>query len=239
MNEGRVLGKRRMITYILVVLLLVLLGTAAVFFLNGISSDAARSDEMLNQNLEHSFLSIKELDHVIGNRNAPVVIVEYADSDCQYCKALMPKLEEITGRYSENVAWVYRHSQLPIYPESHKEAESMECVAFLSGEDSYIDFRDAMYGHVLENDYTKDVTYLADQAVRVGSPRDAFLDCFESGQFSSYVQEQKNSGAVLGVSTVPHTFIVHIRSGEVIEIVGNKPLETYTSIIDAMLRKGP
>ena len=53
-------------------------------------------------------------DHIFGNPDAPVKLVEYSDFECPFCKRVHPTLKKIMADYGIDgeVAWVYRHFPL-------------------------------------------------------------------------------------------------------------------------------
>lgn len=56
---------------------------------------------------------IRDTDHIIGKRNASVVLVEYADLQCPACKAFEPILTKIAADYANNsFAYVFRYFPL-------------------------------------------------------------------------------------------------------------------------------
>lgn len=56
---------------------------------------------------------IRVTDHIIGKRNASVVLVEYADLQCPACKAFEPILTKIAAEYAnDNFAYVFRYFPL-------------------------------------------------------------------------------------------------------------------------------
>ena len=69
-------------------------------------------------------------DHILGNPKADVVIVEYSDLECPYCKLFQPTLQRVMDEYGKDgkVAWVYRHFPIDsLHPKAPKEAEASEC----------------------------------------------------------------------------------------------------------------
>ena len=53
---------------------------------------------------------VSKEDHIRGDINAPVVIVEFSDTECPFCKSFHQTLQQIMSEYgsSGKVAWVYR-----------------------------------------------------------------------------------------------------------------------------------
>ncbi|MBP9819097.1 MAG: thioredoxin domain-containing protein [Candidatus Pacebacteria bacterium] len=77
-------------------------------------------------------------DRYLGNINADVVIIEYSDIDCPFCKRFHPTMERIAQEYGSKIAWVYRHFPLDsLHPEARTKAEATECVAQLAGNEVF------------------------------------------------------------------------------------------------------
>lgn len=74
----------------------------------------------------------KELDHsgnLLGSVSAPVRIVEFADYECPFCRALNVTLDQLKERYPGRIAVVYRQYPLPIHPYALSAAIAAECAA--------------------------------------------------------------------------------------------------------------
>lgn len=65
--------------------------------------------------------------HVIGPRDAPVKVVEFADFQCPFCARAQPVLERIRRKYPDQVAIVYGHLPLQgIHPYAFTAALASE-----------------------------------------------------------------------------------------------------------------
>lgn len=87
-------------------------------------------------------------DHIFGNPSAPVVIVEYSDFDCQYCKTFHETLYQVVANEGADgsVAWVFRHFPLSeIHPNALAHARAAECVAANGGEEAFWKFADLLF----------------------------------------------------------------------------------------------
>ncbi len=83
---------------------------------------------------------VTEKDHVFGNRGAELMIVEYSDPECPFCKRFHETMAQVMSEYGKQgkVAWVYRHFPLDaIHSKARKEAEAMECAGELGGNDKF------------------------------------------------------------------------------------------------------
>src|SRR3989344_2671228 len=50
-------------------------------------------------------------DHILGNPNAEVKVIEYVDLECPFCKTFHNTMHQVMNYYGESgkVAWVVRH----------------------------------------------------------------------------------------------------------------------------------
>jgi protein-disulfide isomerase len=95
----------------------------------------------VEQDLSKNVRPIDETDHIFGDPNAPVILIEYSDIDCPFCKRLHPVLETIVENRPDDVAWAYRHLPLTnLHPEARKKAEAVECVAAQSDNETTWEF---------------------------------------------------------------------------------------------------
>lgn len=72
-------------------------------------------------------------DHVRGNTDARVVVVEYADLSCPGCATMMPYMSSIYKKYSDTVAFVFRNYPL----KSHKNARPAAAAVESAGIQGY------------------------------------------------------------------------------------------------------
>lgn len=84
-------------------------------------------------------------DQVKGNRNAKVVVIEYGDFQCGACRQVHPQLKSSVEKYSDHVAFIYRH--FPI-TQSHPNAFAAAAAAEAAGmQGKYWEMHDTIYEH--------------------------------------------------------------------------------------------
>src|SRR3989344_3149438 len=79
---------------------------------------------------------VSSSDHILGNPDADVIIVEYSDTECPFCKQFHSTLRRVIEEYGKEgrVAWVYRHFPIDsLHPKARKESEALECANELGG----------------------------------------------------------------------------------------------------------
>ncbi|HAE36328.1 MAG: Periplasmic thiol:disulfide interchange protein DsbA [Candidatus Nomurabacteria bacterium GW2011_GWF2_35_66] len=91
-----------------------------------------------------------EKDHIIGNLDALVTIIEYSDLECPYCKAFSVTAKKIVAESNGKVAWIYRH--WPVHVNTSKgqyalqKAAASECVAKLKDNNAFWKYIDLVFG---------------------------------------------------------------------------------------------
>ncbi|MFA6602909.1 MAG: thioredoxin domain-containing protein, partial [Candidatus Shapirobacteria bacterium] len=89
--------------------------------------------------------AVTDKDHIRGNKNAAIVLVEYSDYECPFCKNFHSTMQQVAKDYGNKVAWVYRHYPLPFHTNAQMEAEAAECVADVGGNDKFWQYTDLVY----------------------------------------------------------------------------------------------
>lgn len=176
-------------------------------------------------------------DHILGDPNAPVVIVEYSDTECPYCKQFHATLRRLIDEYGATgkVAWVYRHFPIvQLHSRAPKEAEATECANELGGPAKFWAFINAVYDQTTSND-TLDPAALPKIAAQVGLDVKAFNTCLSSGKYTAKVQADYADAIAAGGRGTPHTIII-TKDGTKTPVEGAYPYEQFKPIIDSLLK---
>lgn len=203
------------------------------------------TDETTSVSNIDAFIPISASDHVKGNLDtAEVVIVDYSDLECPYCKLLHNTFAQIYKEHEKTgkVAWVYRHFPISIHQKSIKEAEAAECAAELGGNDAFWDFIDIVFEITPSNDGL-DLAKLPDIAKQVGVDQAGFKSCLDSGKYTEKIKDSyTNSLKLVGVEATPFSALV-VR-GKVIPLVdengdglGAIPYSTMKALVDQFLKE--
>ena len=184
---------------------------------------------------------VSAADHILGNPGAGVIIVEYSDLECPFCKVFHNTMQQLMNEYGKrgDLAWVYRHFPLEgLHPKAPKEAEATECVAEQGGNDAFWKFTDRVF-EITPSNNGLDLTELPKIAEGVGLNREAFEKCLESGKYAEKVQADYNDALAAGGQGTPYSVII---SGENrIPVDGAQPYAAVKSIIENLLAeaRGP
>ena len=177
-------------------------------------------------------------DHILGNPNAKVVIIEYSDTECPFCKMFHTTMSRIMSEYGSGgkVAWVYRHSPIAsLHSKAHREAQATECAASLGGNTKFWDYTNKLFDTTPSNNGLKDEE-LFTIAENVGLDKEAFSTCLESGTQAARVDRDLASSQEAGVRGTPHSLVL-MNSKLVTRIEGADSYESVKNTVDQYLAR--
>ncbi len=164
-------------------------------------------------------------DHIWGNKNAKVTLIEYSDFECPYCARHYDTVKQIQQAYPNNIRIVYRHFPLSFHPNAQKAAEASECA---SVQGKFWEMHDKIFeankaGKMGIDQWKQDAKDLKLDTAK-------FNKCLDDGEMASVVAADQAEASNAGVSGTPATFV----NGELIE--GALPFASFQSKIDAALK---
>lgn len=187
---------------------------------------AERSKEMA-QNVP----LVESDDHVFGNPDAKISLIEYSDFQCPYCQSFHDTAKQVIEAYDGEVNWVYRHYPLSFHdPAATKQAIASECVAELAGNDAFWELGDIFFTRG-----TSDDAGLIAAAVDLGAAEAEFSTCLQSERYLTKVQQDMAEGTASGVTGTPGTIILNNETGEAALVEGAQPYNVVKGVVDELL----
>lgn len=147
--------------------------------------------------------TILPTDHVIGNADASVTIVEYLDYQCPFCGAFArSEFPTLKTQYVDTglVRWVFRHYPLASHNRAEPAAEAAECAADQGNFEDYHDLLFDISGNLSDAKF-------GEYADMLGLDRTQFDACIAGTSKINRVQQDVTSGNALGVSSTPVFFV--------------------------------
>jgi protein-disulfide isomerase len=175
-------------------------------------------------------------DHIYGNPDATVSLIEYSDFECPFCKRFHPTAKKIVEAYDGEVNWVYRHFPLAFHnPGAQKQAEASECAAALGGNDAFWRYTDLIYKRTRSNGKGFPINKLVPLAKEIGLDEAGFRQCLDEGKFAERVKDDLEEGSRAGITGTPGNILLHNTTGEVIPRAGAAQFDTLKQLIDQLL----
>jgi len=208
---------------------------AAIYFGVGSSNPTPIANNTDTQAVDINLVSVTEKDHIIGDKNAELVIVEYSDTECPFCKTFHKTMKEVVQNYDGKVAWVYRHFPIAqLHSKASKEAEATECAAELGGNQVFWKYLDKIFETTNSNN-SLDPNELPKIATAIGLDGNAFNACLSSSRYAELVKKSVEEAIKAGALGTPYSVIV-TRDGQKILINGAEPLTMVKTKIDGLLK---
>ncbi|MFA6397539.1 MAG: thioredoxin domain-containing protein [Candidatus Paceibacterota bacterium] len=227
---------------IVVVFLVVLIGLIATFKKSPVPQNLNENSNQLTILTPKQLPEAYKNDHYFGNGDESVVIVEYSDTECPFCKRFQGTMQEVMKNYSGRVAWVYRHVPLDsLHTKARKEAEATECAAELGGNEIFWKYLDAIFTITPSNDGL-DLAELPKIAVDLGLNKVDFEECLASGKYAEKVEADAQLAVKAGAKGAPYSVIIKkdgtqtIVNGAYYYDLPDQPTLSLKTMIEAALK---
>ena len=182
--------------------------------------------------------AISASDHIRGNPDAPVKIVEYSDTECPFCKRFHDTMKQVMDEYGKSgeVAWVYRQFPLTqLHSKAAKEAEATECANELGGPDTFWSYIDRLFEVTPSNDGL-DLAELPKIAEYVGLDINKFNTCLTSGKYIQHIEQDTQDAMATGGNGTPWSIVV-AKNGKKYPLSGAQPYASVKQLIELALQE--
>ncbi|HMK09216.1 MAG TPA: thioredoxin domain-containing protein [Anaerolineales bacterium] len=170
----------------------------------------------------------------MGDPNAPVVIVEYGDFQCPFCRRFHDQtLPRLVDEYVRPglVYFVYRHFPVVDRDEADQESHAAAAAAVCAArQDRFWPYHDVLFANqTAENSGDFNETRLRAMAEQLGLDLAAFDMCYASAESKAAVEADGRQAALDGIHATP-SFLIN---GKL--LVGAQPIDAFRTAIDAAL----
>ncbi len=197
-----------------------LLGTFALIF--GVVFFFSKSSEVTAD----PTLVQGNMNHVKGNQDSNIVVVEFSDFQCPACAATQPYIDQIYQDYQDKIKFVYRHFPLhSLHPNAQLAAQAAEVAA---EEGKFWEYHDLLFANQSDWENLSGDELLekfSAYAQQLQIDKTLFSERIESDQIKQRVQSDEQAALQLGLNSTP-TFFVNDRK---------VPAPEIRSTIDSLL----
>ena len=178
---------------------------------------------------------VTDKDHLRGNLNAPVKIITFEDTECPFCKRFHITMQQIVKKYGDQVVWVYRHFPLEsLHSQARKEANALECVAALGGNNAFWIMLDKVFETTPSNNGL-DLSLVPALAVQSGVNQSQFQKCWDENKYDQIVSDQLADATAVGGQGTPFSIVIG-KDGKKYPVNGALPYEPVKAVVEQASR---
>lgn len=167
----------------------------------------------------------EKVDHIWGNKNAKVTLIEYSDFECPFCSRHFDTVEQIKKAYPNDVRIIFRHFPLSFHANAQKAAEASECAAV---QGKFWEMHDKIFAANKAGSMSVEAWKQAAKDLKLDTAK--FDKCLDNGEMADRVSQDMQEGSAAGVGGTPANFV----NGELLE--GALPFESFKTKIDSLLK---
>ena len=158
-----------------------------------------------------------------GSPEAPVILVEFSDFQCPFCRKVQPTLKKLLEKYDGQVSLAYRDFPLrEMHPRAELGAESARC----AGEQGkFWEFHDLLFA--TSDKLNRDGAMELARGLKLDEKQ--FDICLSSGRYTKQIEQDVQDGIRAGVGGTPGIFINGIL------LSGAQPEAVFERIIQSEL----
>ena len=154
---------------------------------------------------------VTSADHIRGNPNASVTVIEYSDFQCPACRNYHPIIERLISEASTTMRLVYRHFPLPQHQNAKKAALASEAAAV---QGKFWEMYNMLF--INQDDFQTipdGTSVFAGYAAKIGLNMEEYTRDMASTSLSDKIDASSAEGQTLGIDHTPTFFV----NGKVID----------------------
>ena len=153
-------------------------------------------------------------EHVLGKKDAKLIIVEYGDYQCPGCSTAAPKAKAVAEKYKDNVALIFRNFPIAtIHPNARAAAAAAEAAGF---QGKFWEMHDLIYANqdTWSQASTNDRTEIfLGYARQIGLKEEQFKEGLSDARITKKINFDVAIARTQGVTGTPTFYI----NGELVE----------------------
>lgn len=175
---------------------------------------------------------ISASDHVRGDKNAPVTVIEYGDFQCPPCGAFYPIVKTLESNYVGKVRFVFRHFPLiQIHPNALAASRAAEAASM---QGKFFEMHDKLYEtqSAWGESTTNQQALFEGYAQELGLDMTKFKADYVSDKVAAIINNDQASGQkAFNIDSTP-TFVINGK-----KIKNPQGVDDFSKLLDAEIAK--
>lgn len=165
----------------------------------------------------------------IGPDDAPIVLIEYSDFECPFCKRGYDTVNELLSRYEGKVKFIYKHLPLSFHPNAMPAAQYFEALKLQSDKLAFA-FHDKIFDN--QGALKNGEKFLKKIAKEVGANMSKLEKDIKSEKVMARIQADLKEAEKFGIQGTPG----FVLNG--VPIKGAYPVDEFERIIGELKKRG-
>ncbi len=195
---------------------------------------AKRREEEEKKKLEETFdrplqPEIRADESIRGNKNAPLLLVEYSDFECPFCSRGYQTVMDLMKKYGDKIKFVYKHLPLSFHPQAMIAAKYYEAIRLQSPDKAY-KFHDEIFKN--QGKLKNGEAFLKSIAKSAGADMDKLAKDINSKEVEARIQADMEEAGKFGMQGTPG----FILNG--VPVKGAYPADHFVDIVEELKKRG-
>ena len=212
---------------------IVVLGFLGAMFALSQNNKIDLTDVEIGKVIESSEANGNIAEHVYGNKDSKVVLVEYADYQCAGCASMSKRIKALSEEYKDQIAFVFRNFTLDIHPNALSAAAAVES-ANIQGK--FWEMNELIFENQVDwanaNISERNELYMS-YARELGLDEDKFKEGMKSPNVRKKIEFDKATARKAGLTQTPFFLL----NGEVVDSRTWGDDDKFRELINAELKK--
>lgn len=165
----------------------------------------------------------------IGDKNAPVTIIEFSELQCPYCKRASSIVNSVIEQYKGNVKLCFKHRPLAMHSNAKQISLYLIAIKNLYGDAKFFETLNLLFKTQNEWNKTSDETFFKKRFTQIGMNWNKIKKVSKSSKAEEILQKDTVEASKVGVRGVPVFFVNGLK------ITGARPKNVFTNIIDKLI----
>jgi len=171
---------------------------------------------------------ISEDDPILGSIEAPVVIVNFSDFQCEFCEEQESVIKKILNEYGDQVSYLWKdYPELVSYSNSWKSSIAARCA---QEQGKFWEYHDLLYSKIDVEEKDKD--FYVDLAEQIGLRKNTFEECLDDPEIATLIHSNILEAQALDIYGIPFVYVNNQ------EVMGEITYEDLKTLVDLELSQG-
>ena len=166
----------------------------------------------------------------LGSSDAPLVLVEYSDFECPFCKRGLETVNNLREKYGDKLKFIYKHLPLSFHDNAKIAAQYFEAIALQDGKKAYR-FHDLLFAE--QTKLKRGEPFLQSIAKKAGADMAKLKQDLHSKEVLGRIEEDQKEAAKFGIQGTPGFLLNGI------PVKGAYPAEHFNEqIVNRLVKEG-